>query len=265
MRDSDSEIPFLAEVRPGYDEPRIDRPVRRRRNRMKVLVAILVALIIVAAGLGAAIYIQTTSTAHAPRLAAGSAPTPPATPDTSPTPAPALKPTLTQAPAGAPAAPDANGQPPPQPKVINQKTFGDWIYSCVELPNNGGTPCGIAQQISIAKTKQTLFLWRITDDGKGGFVSTWQTPTDIFVGRGLTIEAGTPKPLVIPFQLCTTRGCQAVAGVEKSFLDAFAKTDTATAKFVVVNGREITIKVSVKGLPDALAQLQSHSAPITKN
>ncbi len=257
MRNSDSEIPFLAEVRPGYDEPRIDRPVHRRRNHMKFLVAILVALIIVAVGLGAAIYIQTTSTARAPRVAASSPPAPATTP--APAPAPTLKPTLTQAPAGnAPAAPNANGQPPPQPKVVKQETYGDWIYSCIELPNNGGTACGIAQQISVAKTKQTLFLWRISDDGKGGFVSTWQTPTDIFVGRGLTIEAGTPKPLVIPFQLCTTRGCQAVAGVEKSFLDAFAKTDKATAKFVVINGREITINVSVKGLPDALAQLEAH-------
>ncbi len=216
---------------------------------MKLLVATLVALIVAAAGLGAAIYIQRTSP-HTTQIAAGPAPA------SAPAAAPALKPTQVQA--DAPPAPDANDQAADQPKVVKQATYGDWIYSCVELPNNGGTPCGIAQQISIAQTKQTLFLWRISEDGKGGFVSTWQTPTDIFVGHGLTIEAGTPKPLVIPFQLCTTRGCQAVAAVEKSFLDTFGKTDKATARFVVINGREITINVSVKGLPDALAQLEAH-------
>jgi invasion protein IalB len=260
MREGDSEIPFLAEVRPGYDEHRVVRPARKQRNQMKFLVAILVALIVVAIGLGAAIYIQTTSGSRASHLAAGSSPAPTATP-APPATTSTLKPTLTQAPAnGAPAAdaPAAGAAPPPQPKIVKQQTFGDWIYSCIELPNNGGTSCGIAQQISIAKTKQTLFLWRIGDDGKGGFVSTWQTPTDVFVGHGLTIEAGTPKPLVIPFQLCTTRGCQAVAGVKRDFLDTFAKAGKVTAKFVIINGREITINVSVKGLPDALAQLEAH-------
>jgi invasion protein IalB len=260
MHDNDGEIPFLAEVRPGYDEPRVNRSVRRRPNHMKFLVAILVALIIVAVGLGAAIYLQTMS-GHTARVAAGPAPasTPAAStpaPASSPAPAPALKPTLTQAPA--PDAPAAADQTPPPPKVVKQETYGDWIYSCIEMPDSGATVCGIAQQISVAKTKQTLFLWRIGEDGKGGFVSTWQTPTDVFVGRGLTIEAGTPKPLVIPFQLCTTRGCQAIAAVDKSFLDAFAKTDKATAKFVIINGREIAINISVKGLPDALAQLEAH-------
>ncbi len=220
---------------------------------MKFLVAILVALVVVAVGLGAAIYVQTTSVGDPARLVSG----------TPATPAPALNPTLAQAPAGnaplpaAPAPETPSDAAPPPPKVLKQQTFGDWIYSCVELPGTAATSCGIAQQISVAKTKQTLFLWRIGSDGSGGFVSTWQTPTDIFVGKGLKVEAGTPQPLVIPFQLCTTLGCQAVASLKKDFLDAFAKADTATATFVIINGREVTIKVSLKGLPDAVAQLEA--------
>jgi invasion protein IalB len=249
MREHDTDFSLLPELRPGYVERRIDRPSRRQPFQMKFLLGFLVALVVVASGLGAAMYMGAVSTAQPQRTAQAEESAP--VPRVAPGPAPA--------PAGgaAPAATAPGDATTPQPKVTKKETYGDWIYSCVELPDNGATPCAIAQQISNAQTKQTVFLWRINQDGKGGFVSIWQTPTDIFVGRGLTIDAGTPKPLVIPFQICTTRGCQAAANVEPGFLETLGKAEKATATLYLINGQPVTINVSVKGLPDALAQLQA--------
>ena len=254
MRDSDSEIPFLAEVRPGYDEPRINRPVRRRRNHMKFLVAVLIALLIVAVGLGAAIYIQTTSPqTHARRGGSGpgvNAGRRSRRPRSSrPLPRRRRR-------SGAPPTPTA--RPRHSRRWSNRRPTGTGSTAASSCPTTAARRAASPSKSPSPRPSRPCSCGGSAEDGKGGFVSTWQTPTDIFVGRGLTIEAGTPKPLVIPFQLCTTRGCQAVAGVEKGFLDTFAKTDKATAKFVIINGREITINVSVKGLPDALAQLEAH-------
>ncbi len=213
---------------------------------MKFVIGFLAGLVAVAAGLGAAMYTGAISTAQ---------PGPTAQADQAmPTPRP--KPSDTQPP-GAVAPGTKQPATTPPPKVVKQENYGDWLYSCVEVPDNGGTACAISQRIARADTKQAVFLWRINQDGKGGFVSVWQTPTDILVGRGLTIDAGTPKPLVIPFELCTSRGCQAGANVDPSFLDALGKADKATAKLFLINGQSVTIKVSVKGLSDALAKLRA--------
>lgn len=219
---------------------------------MRILVGILVFLILVAAGLGAAIMTGTISTVTAqapgaaPEAAAPAAPRPrPATPSA---------PGAAQAPAGAAATP-ANA---PQPKVVKNETYGDWVYTCVEAPGgNGAVSCGISQQISQSDTKQVIFLWRIGQDGKGGFASIWQTPTDIMVGRGITLDTGGEKPIVIPYQLCTSRGCQAIAGVDATFLGTLAKAAKATATLVLLNGKSVTINLSTKGLPEAIAQLQA--------
>jgi invasion protein IalB len=222
---------------------------------MRFLFGFFVALIVVALGVGGAIYLNPQLS---DRLQAATQD--PSAPRATTPSAPPLRPTLTQAqggaaPQGAPAAPAAPA--PPQPKIVANENFDDWLYTCIERPDNAGTLCAISQQIALAETKQVVFLWRISQDGKGGFASVWQTMTDVMVNRGLTIEAGTPKPMVVPFEFCTSRGCQAGATVDPGLLDVLAKTEQAAAKVTVINGREVTINISVKGLAAALAKLQA--------
>jgi invasion protein IalB len=210
---------------------------------MKFLIGFLAGLAAVAVGLGAAMYVGAVRPAQLQPAAPAEAP------------AAAARPVAGTAPAStAPAQPTAL-----QPKVVKQENYGDWLYTCIEAPGGGKAVCSVSQKILRADTKQAVFLWRIDSDNKGGFVATWQTLTDIFVGRGLTIDAGTPKPLVVPFQLCTSLGCQAAAAAQPDFLDALSKAKTATATLYLLNGKSLTINVSVKGLPDALAQLRAGS------
>jgi len=146
---------------------------------------------------------------------------------------------------------------PPLTKVVKEETFGDWLYTCVEPPGGDPIRCAISQEISRAETNTILFLWRIAEDGSGGLVSYWQTPTDIHVDRGLTLDAGTPKPLTIPFQTCTTKGCQATAKLGSDFLQTLSTTTKAKVTLYLLTGRGVAIDLSVKGLPEALSALQS--------
>jgi invasion protein IalB len=77
------------------------------------------------------------------------------------------------------------------------------------------------------------------------------------VDRGITLDAGTQKPIVIPFQLCTPTGCQAVANLAPDFIDALGKAQKASATVFPIGSKPVQLTLSVKGLPDALAALKT--------
>lgn len=203
------------------------------------------ALFIGCAGLGASVYVGVVALSQ-PVDAATAAPLKlvpaPQTPVPVPTPAPAP-----QAPA------PANALPPP--KVINQKTYGDWVYSCLAFAN-GKTVCSISQTLSNAETKKPVFLWRIGQDGKGGLIGIWQSPTGVLVGRGIVLDAGTPKPIAIPFEFCGQGGCEATGNLAADFLASLSKAQKASATIFQRDGKGVTFPLSVKGLADGLAALK---------
>jgi invasion protein IalB len=144
----------------------------------------------------------------------------------------------------------------PQPVVTKTQTYGDWIYSCIKRqPTDTAVQCSIVQQLSDAQSKAPLFLWRITAADKG-MVAEWQTRTGIMVDRGIVLDAGTEKPITIPFQLCTPTGCQAVANLAPDFIDTLRKAQKASATVFPIGAQGIQLTLSVKGLADALAALK---------
>ena len=136
---------------------------------MRVVFGVAVALVVLCVGVVAATYfgvfsLSETSDAATPNTAAPK--TAPAT--TAPKPAPAPAPSTPQAAA---------------PKITNQKTYGDWQYSCLNFAD-GKVQCSIVQTLSDTKTKQPVFQWRIGQKSNGGLLGIWQTPTGVMVNRG---------------------------------------------------------------------------------
>jgi invasion protein IalB len=169
------------------------------------------------------------------------------------------------APAASPAAPPqavapagAAAQRPaqPQPVVTKQETYEDWIYACLQSPGSPDIRCSISQRLSDEKSKATIFLWRITQDGKGGLVGIWQTPPQVLLSRGITIEAGTPQPITVPYEKCAPNACQAVAVLAPDFIETLTKAQAATATIVFQDGRPVKLPLSIKGLATGLAALK---------
>ena len=211
---------------------------------MRFLLGLGVVLLLACAGVGVAFYSGALSMSE-PSDAAS------ATPPPTPRPAPAAVPAgSAAAPAAAPAAPAT-----PPPTVINKKAFGDWVYSCLAFAD-GKTECSISQQLSDIKSKQPVFLWRIAQDGKGGLVGIWQTPTGVLVNRGIVLDAGTPKPIAIPFEYCGQGGCEATGNLAADFLDSLSKAQKASATIYTRGAKGLTFPLSVKGLSDGLAELK---------
>ena len=203
---------------------------------MRMLISMFFALLVVSIAAGVALFSGAIS------IAQQDPPVPPANP-------------------GVASAPQAGGPvattpPQDQPKVVKSETYGDWIYGCLEQPQTKEVRCSISQRLSDAKSKADVFLWRIMQDGKGGLVGVWETPSGVLLTRGIVLEAGTPKPISIPYESCLGGGCRAVAGLAPDFVEALSKTGQATATVFKRNGEGVKLALSVKGLADGLTALK---------
>ncbi|MEJ0012476.1 MAG: invasion associated locus B family protein [Bauldia sp.] len=232
------------------DSDREPPPVERKKSGqgiIRFLWAVIALLVVVSAGLGISFFTGAISIAQ----------------PTAAVPTPTLRPAAVPPVAQGAAAPAAQGAAvqaaaePPKPIVTKTQTYGDWIYTCVKrLETDPTAQCSIVQQLSDTETKAPLFMWRIAAADKGALVGEWQTRTGIMVDRGITLDAGTEKPIVIPFQLCTPTGCQAVANLAPDFIDTLSKAQKASATVFPIGAKGIQLTLSVKGLPDALAALK---------
>ncbi len=221
----------------------LDPPPRRRAEQrgpglVTLLWTVIGLLVLVSAGLVAAIVLGIFTPKSATIAAAPQAP-------------------AAARPAQQPAAPAA-----PKIEVTKQQAYGDWIYACVKVPNTTETRCQISQQLSDTQTKQPVFAWRITQDGQGGLVGEWETRSGVMVDRGIVMEMGTDKPVTIPFRACVPQACSAVAKLTPEVIAAISKATNASATlFPVGSSKPVKLALSVKGLSEALAVLQPAQAP----
>ena len=218
------------------------QPRRRKRSLMAPLLwTVLIVLILISGGLGFAWYTGLVRTPLASQTAAVPASTTGA---------------AAQAPAASPGQQQAAAQPnAPQPTVVRREAFDDWILTCLKAAGSEEVRCGISQQLSHSESGATLFLWRIAQDGQGGFIGEWQTPTGLVVGRGIVLDAGTEKPVTIPFQACAQTACVAVANLAPDYIEALMGAEQANAVVSPIGGQPVRLVLSVKGLAAGLAAL----------
>ena len=223
---------------------------------MKILLGVAIFVLVLAAGTAVALYtgMFPTGSSNA-AVTGGSSPQPAAsTPSARPSSQPGA-----QAQAGAPQSPAA--QSGPQPQVTKQEAYGDWVFTCVALPDGSNQRCSIVQQISDSNTKSVLFVWRIVQNNSGGIVGIWQTPDQVMLTAGVRLEVGTPEPVVIPFETCGRGRCQAVATLADDFLATLAESKEPTVTLVGRNGKGVKLALSVNGLTDGIAALRAEAPP----
>ena len=133
---------------------------------------------------------------------------------------------------------------------------GDWLYNCEPSGEGGQNLCVIAHQLTDRTNGKVIFSWLIGTDANDRFQAVWQTPTGILVNRGVVIDAGTEKPITLPYTACVAGFCEAVANLAPDFIDILLKTDKATASIVTVSGQTVTFPISTDGLADGITALK---------
>lgn len=142
-----------------------------------------------------------------------------------------------------------------RPEVTAEQAYGDWVYRCLKEPGGDGQTCSISQRIAREADKRTIFSWRIMQDGKGGLVSVWQVPSGVLLSRGLELDTGLDKPIVVPFQSCGNSRCQAVAGLAPEFVETLSGLKTVSAKVYLQDGKAVDMPLSADGLAAALGAI----------
>ncbi|MBW8635946.1 invasion associated locus B family protein [Hoeflea sp. WL0058] len=133
--------------------------------------------------------------------------------------------------------------------------IGAWDYSCTDEPASA-RQCSISHSVKEGANGSLAFAWTITADPEGNMSAVWRTRTGVKVSRGIIIEAGTPKPIVLPFEDCTPRFCLSRANLAPDFVTMLKSATTARATITSVNGAPMTFQIDTDGLADGLTLLQ---------
>jgi invasion protein IalB len=148
----------------------------------------------------------------------------------------------------------------PAVTVLRGQPIGDWIFNCGTNPQSSRKQCTIAQQLTDKRTQSVVFAWLIGDDGDGGLVAVWQTPTGVLVNRGVVVDMGIKRPIAVPFTSCISGHCEAVANLAPDFIHTLMNATKATATVFTLNGEGLTFSLSVDGLAEAIDAVKAPRA-----
>ncbi len=141
----------------------------------------------------------------------------------------------------------------------NGKKFGDWTVSCIPK-NKKLKTCLLTQQISFnknSKKNKQVILLQIGYFGKSKELKILET-----VPLGVNIQSGTfiisSKKLISPgkYTICLSNGCNAIASISKESLKTLLSNKNNDIAFIDIEGQQITIPFSVKGLRKGLKYIK---------
>jgi invasion protein IalB len=153
-----------------------------------------------------------------------------------------------------------------EPRILSDR-YDDWFYRCVDAEAGGGP--ARCEAVQIAQTKQgeetinllTLSLSETVQDKKKSTVLTVLAPLNIFLPAGLDLTVGSGKPVTLQYRNCNNAGCWIQHVIDDKMLAALKNGETGFAKLRLINGQNLNIKFSLKGLKDAIKAMQDGKAP----
>ncbi len=153
--------------------------------------------------------------------------------------------------------------------AIRSTRFEDWFYRCVDLKSSDGASIANCEVAQIAQIKQgtedvnvlTLAIAKTAPEmGKkssnNDLLLTVLVPLNVVLPIGLGLRVDEKDVVTIPYRNCNQAGCWAQQKLDGKMLAAVQKGSAGEAKLRLMNGQNINLKFSLKGLTKALAELQ---------
>lgn len=155
-----------------------------------------------------------------------------------------------------------------------QQRFGDWFYRCIDaaviskqnknFSKSSGKKCELIQLQQVKHENDVITVlsiaialkYPINNNRKPNFVMTSVTPLNVYLPFGLRFSITGKEILRTNFQNCNKEGCWARQSLDNKLLKTLEKAPNAEGHFQLVDGQNVNIKFSLKGLPDAIAALE---------
>ncbi|KXF77918.1 invasion protein B [Paramesorhizobium deserti] len=179
---------------------------------------------------------------------------------------------------GSETAPSAPPQPatasPAQPAAgaPHVTKFDDWYHRCVDVKAADGKTvpqCEVAQIAQVRQGEQnvnilTLAIARTAPEAgkkpsQNDLLLTALVPLNVVLPVGLGLSADGKDVVTIPYRNCNQAGCWAQQKLDHQMLGALQKGNAGEAHLRLMNGQNINLRFSLKGLTKALAELQKPS------
>ncbi|MBY3417699.1 invasion associated locus B family protein [Rhizobium laguerreae] len=154
----------------------------------------------------------------------------------------------------------------PAPATKSQK-FDDWYYRCTG--SAGTEACEVAQVAQVTKDGKPVNILTLAiaaspagSQGKGGkgkprLMLTALLPLNVFLPSGLSIKADGKPVAKLDYRNCNQSGCWAQQALDTKTAAALKKGSSAEGLVRLMNGQDVNIRFSLKGLKPALDELQS--------
>jgi invasion protein IalB len=157
----------------------------------------------------------------------------------------------------------------PEAPAVQSTRFDDWYYRCAEVKAADGKTVPQCEVAQIAQVKQgeenvnilTLAIAKAAPEaGKkpsgNELLLTALVPLNVVLPIGLGLAADSKDVVTIPYRNCNQAGCWAQQNLDQKMLTALQKGSAGEARLRLMNGQNINLKFSLKGLTKALAELQ---------
>ncbi|MGN6450951.1 MAG: invasion associated locus B family protein [Brucella intermedia] len=165
-------------------------------------------------------------------------------------------------------AEEAKVATPEAPKVQATR-FDDWYYRCADVKVADGKSIAQCEVAQVAQVKQgegtanvlTLAIAKTAPEaGKkasdNDLLLTALVPLNVVLPVGLGLAVDGKDVVTIPYRNCNQAGCWAQQKLDGKMLTALQKGSAGEARLRLMNGQNINLKFSLKGLTKALAELQ---------
>jgi len=172
-----------------------------------------------------------------------------------------------EAPVPAPQPLETPAQSNAQPEVRSAQ-FQDWFYRCVDVKAADGSTVPNCEVAQVAQVKQgdkdvnvlTLAIAKTAPDPAkkqaGGLLLTALVPLNVFLPSGFMIDVDGTSVSESGYRNCNESGCWVQQKLDAKVVTALQKGTSGGARLRLMNGQNINIKFSLKGLTDALTALQ---------
>lgn len=143
------------------------------------------------------------------------------------------------------------------PDTLVEK-YEDWIVECGATQDESGHVCRMAQRVSSSETKK-LILAVFIRGGKDVSTAamTLVGPLGISLPEGVTLSVGDSQLAKLDFMTCRPAGCIAQQKMTDEIIKAFRAGSKATVGVTALNGKKLSVPISLKGFSAAWKRLSA--------
>ncbi len=151
---------------------------------------------------------------------------------------------------------------PAAAQVVQGETSGDWTKGCLQPPKNrpnASEQCFIYQRLVPPGSEQAAATVAVGRPGADRpLVASLTVPLGVNLPAGVTIwiegdEKAVRRP---PLLFCVQAGCEANMRMDEAMLGAFKQHLNGVLSFTMVDGRQVSLAISLRGFTNALTFLE---------